>query len=99
MTECEFGQNRQTSARSVKGDLQGRIETAFDDIVEEYAHGQPEPRAIDGPFRLKGDDRAARIIHGRRAMFFGKIGSDTVQVVCAEMQERIPRTQKSTTFW
>src|SRR6185437_14357957 len=54
MTECEFGQNRQTSARSVKGDLQGRIETAFDDIVEEYAHGQPEPRAIDGPFRLKG---------------------------------------------
>src|ERR1041385_1503323 len=88
--ECEFGQNRQASASSVKGDLPGGIEAAFDDVVEEYAHGQPEPRAIDGPFRLKGDDRAARIVHGRRAMLFGKIGGDAVQVVCAKVHERIP---------
>jgi len=78
----------------VKGDLHGGIETALDDIIQENANSQPEPRTVYGPFRLEGDDGAARIVHGCCAMLFSKIGSNTVQVVCAEMHERIPRTRK-----
>jgi len=83
MWEREFGQKLEASASSVNGDLQGRIEAAYDYVVEENAECQPEPRAIQGALRLKGHNRAARIVHRGWAVFFGQVGCYAVQIVCA----------------
>src|SRR5260221_461396 len=69
------------SASSVNGDLEVGIQAVFDDVVEKYAHRQPETGAIDRAFRLERDDGAPRIVHGLRAMLFCKVGGDAVQVV------------------
>lgn len=87
MVEREFGQNVEAGASSVNSDLGGRIEAAFDDIVQENAHCQPEAGPVDGAFRLERDNSSARIVHGGRAMFLREVGGDAVEVVCTKMHE------------